>query len=156
MRKIIKFFCLPFSQEWLLVKTALLLSAIRIALWVFPYPSVRPLLERGSVRSNKLSKTSANAESIAWAVSQVGSVVPGGKHCLSQALALRVLLARRGIPVDVSFGVTRGADSIVMAHAWVEHNGKVLIGGSNLDRFIRLAGPEESRSDSSSTPNRLA
>ena len=127
MRKISKFFCLPFSEEWLVVKAALLLSAIRIALWVFPYPSVRPLLERGCVRSPRLLRTSANTESIAWAISQVGSVVPGGKHCLSQALALHMLLARRGIPVDVSFGVRRGADSIVMAHAWVEYDGEILI-----------------------------
>lgn len=143
-------------MQWLLVKAALLLSAIRVALWLFPYRSVRPLLDRACNPSSRLSVTRPKIEEAALAVSRAGTLVPGGKHCLSQALAVRVLLSRRGVPVDVRFGVRRGADSAVMAHAWVEHNGRVLIGGSNLDRFVRLAGPEEAQIATAPRSKRLA
>ncbi len=145
MRRIHRFLDLPVCAQWLLVKAALLLSAIRISLWVFPYSFLRPLLGRACKRSPRLSATITTPEDIALAVSRVGAVVPGGEHCLSQALALRILLNRRGIPIAVSFGVRRGANSGVMAHAWVEYNGSVLIGGTNLERFVRLAGPEKAQ-----------
>ncbi|MBK8335806.1 MAG: lasso peptide biosynthesis B2 protein [Sterolibacteriaceae bacterium] len=155
MRKISKFLRLRFSKRWLLLKAAMLLSTVRISLWLFGYQSVRPLVERGCALSPRLFDTAATAEEMAWAVAQVGSVVPGGRHCLSQALALRVFLARRGVQVDVSFGVRRGPDSLVIAHAWIEHDGRILIGGTNLDSFVRLTSPHESRVDLGSASNRV-
>jgi Transglutaminase-like superfamily len=45
---------------------------------------------------------------------------PGRSKCLEQAIAAFVLLRRRGIPVDVRFGVQPYP---FFAHAWVELNG---------------------------------
>lgn len=131
----------------------MLLSTVRIALWLFTYRSVLPVVERCRACSPRLLDTSATPDKLAWAIAQVGSFVPGGRHCLSQALTLRIFLSRRGVPVNVSFGVRRDPDLLVMAHAWVEHDGRVLIGGINLDSFVRLTGPETDRVDSGTASN---
>lgn len=52
----------------------------------------------------------------------------GARRCLVEALAARELLALRGISSTVRFGVTR-AGAALTAHAWLEHEGTVVVGG---------------------------
>ena len=144
MARVVKFLRLTADRRWLLCKVTALLSAIRLSLWLLPYPPVRALLDRISQRSPRLEQDPAPAEQLAWATTVAGRIVPGGGHCLSQALALRTFLARRGYPVQICFGVRETGGVPFTAHAWVEHDGRVLIGGGNLERFRRLLAPSES------------
>ena len=76
---------------------------------------------------------------IAAVVSLAGRRSPWPTSCLRQALALWVLLANRGIASEVRVGVESTAGSGFAAHAWVEHNDRVLIGGEHArDRYITL------------------
>ncbi len=43
--------------------------------------------------------------------------------CLRQALALKWLLGRQGVPTEVRFGVRKEADQL-LAHAWLEYEGQ--------------------------------
>ena len=66
--------------------------------------------------------------------------------CLTQALATQVLLARRGQLSTLRIGVIKGADGELKAHAWVENNGKVIIGSRrNLRSYTVLNRLEEVR-----------
>jgi hypothetical protein len=141
MARVVKFLRLNAEQRWLLCKVTMLLAAIRVSLWVLPYPAVRPLLDRLSQRSPGLTATPA--EQLAWATTVAGRFVPGGHHCLSQALTLRMFMARRGYAAHICYGVREVEGAPFMAHAWVEHNGTVLIGGGNLERFRRLLAPSD-------------
>lgn len=136
MEKLRKFVRLPLDQQWLLCKAAALLTAVRLLLFALPYPSVRPLLSRACRRAG--IESSFAPEKYAWSVTAASAIVPGGKHCLSQALTLHILLVRRGFASTICYGVQRHAASPLLAHAWVEYGGKVLIGGDNLDAFVRL------------------
>jgi hypothetical protein len=53
-------------------------------------------------------------------------------------MTLRALLAREGIYSDLAIGVARGDKSGIAAHAWLEIDGTVIIGGEECDRFTRL------------------
>jgi len=50
---------------------------------------------------------------------------PYAATCLRQSLALSWLLRRRGLPAEVRVGVGKN-DGRVLAHAWVELEGKVI------------------------------
>ena len=65
-------------------------------------------------------------ERLAWAVTAASRRVPAAT-CLTQALALHLLCRRRGWPTQLQIGVAR-SDGAFRAHAWVEHDGKILIG----------------------------
>jgi hypothetical protein len=145
MDRLRKFGCLPPEQRWLLVKATVLLASVRLALWLLPFGAVRPLLDRASRRSPRLAQHPPPANLFAWATRAAGRIVPHGGHCLSQAFALRTFLARRGYPARICYGVQRISNQPFMAHAWVEHDGTVLIGGDNLDPFTRLEPPADSR-----------
>jgi hypothetical protein len=80
---------------------------------------------------------------LVWAVSTAGRFVPGASHCLTQALVGHVLLTRRDYASTVCFGVVPKSEAGFMAHAWIEHNGGVVIGGGHLDRYVRLVSPAD-------------
>jgi len=56
--------------------------------------------------------------------------LPGRSTCLHLAVALRLLLAERGIVSELRFGV-RNERGTFTAHAWLECAGRVLIGGTD-------------------------
>jgi hypothetical protein len=77
-------------------------------------------------------------ERIAWAVRVARRYVPAAT-CLSQALAVRTLFRRQGYPAQLRIGVTKGERGQLEAHAWVESEGKIVIGGSqDLARYTPL------------------
>ena len=54
-----------------------------------------------------------------------------------------LLLARRGFPASLHIGVAKqGQEKQLEAHAWVESEGKVLIGGSEPGRYTSLLALE--------------
>jgi hypothetical protein len=68
-------------------------------------------------------------EQVVRAVARASRFVPGAT-CLTQAIATRRLLARRGIRSALRIGVARdAAGGAVRAHAGGERNGEVVIGG---------------------------
>jgi hypothetical protein len=65
---------------------------------------------------------------IAWAISVASRYIPASK-CLVHAIAGRSLLAHYGIPSEIRIGVAKDSKNWLSAHAWVEVEGKTLIGG---------------------------
>jgi hypothetical protein len=60
----------------------------------------------------------------------VGHRLLPNRPCLTQALVLQFLLLRGGDDTPkLKIGVTKGQQNELLAHAWVERDGEVLIGG---------------------------
>jgi hypothetical protein len=68
---------------------------------------------------------------VTWAVRAAGRRLFPARPCLPQALAARFLLSCLGVPTELRIGVQRSEEDDLCAHAWLEHNGKILIGGSD-------------------------
>jgi len=61
------------------------------------------------------------------------------RPCLTQALAARYLLSRGGVPTVLQIGVARDGSEL-QAHAWLEREGVVIIGGEQSPaRYQRLS-----------------
>lgn len=143
MGKLHKFFGLPPEERKLLLTAALLVGLVRVGIWLLPFRTVRRLLGRlrcpaaASRLSDELS-----SERIAWAVDVAGKRIPGGGNCLVQALATLVLLDRRGRPARLRVGVAKDGQGSLEAHAWVESDGRVVIGDTNVSRFVAFPALE--------------
>jgi hypothetical protein len=131
---------LPAAERWLLVKAALLLAAIRLGLGLLPFHTLRRLVaEVAEAPTGWLQEADrSSADRIVWAVEAAGRHLPGAGTCLTQALAAQVLLARRGHPGLLHIGVVKGEEGKLEAHAWLESRGRIVIGGSELERFTPL------------------
>jgi len=58
--------------------------------------------------------------------------------CLTQALAAHLLLCRRGLTPQLHIGVAKDQRDRLIAHAWVESEGRIVVGGTDLQRYTPL------------------
>ena len=136
MERLHKFRCLPSRYKHLLVKSIVLLGLVRVGLWLLPFQALRHLLAH-MTRAHAASPggDQASMQQVVWAVTVASQYVPAAT-CLTQALATQVLLSRRGHPASLRIGVARSEAGKFQAHAWVECQGKIVIGGAQaLSRF---------------------
>ena len=140
MRRIGKLVRLPAADRRLLASAAALLAGFRLGLWLLPFDVVQRAagrLERGRRESSHPAE--ASAQRVAWAVDVASRFIPASHNCLNRALAAKVLLARRGLPVHLRFGVRRAPGGELRAHAWIEGAQGVLVGDlRDLPRYTPL------------------
>ena len=138
MKRLRRFFSLTAGDRRLLAWAAFLIGAIRIGVWLIPFQNLRRMLALKTYSPGGQRANSHNcSDRIAWAVRTASRYVPKAT-CLVQALAAQVLLRREGYPASFCLGIVRSKEGNVQAHAWVESEGKVIIGGSEVEMYTRL------------------
>ncbi len=131
---------LPAAKRWLLIEAALLLEVVKLGMMLLPFTTLRRLLGRAAgVLIEPRRADHPSADEVVWAVEVASQYTPGAKTCLARALAVQVLLVRRGQPALLRIGVLKTEQEQFRAHAWVETEGKVVIGGSETGRYAPLA-----------------
>ena len=75
---------------------------------------------------------------VLWAVRTGRFLVPMGSTCLTEGLTAHLLLARHGCPSDLLFGVARPDGTALTAHAWVEREGRIVIGDTTTAAYAPL------------------
>lgn len=137
MRQLRKFRNLTSSDRQLLLNAVFLLGAIRLGLWLLPFPTLRRLLAK--MTQNPKAQTQISLSKVVWAVAAASRYTPGGVKCLARALATQILLIQRGHQAQLRVGVAKGAGGNLEAHAWIESQGKIVVGGiKNLGRYTPL------------------
>lgn len=100
---------------------------------------VRLLSPLQRVHPNAVKESHDDVDRIVWAAGAAGRLLLGARPCLPLAMATQWLLRRHGVATDLRIGVMRDQSRQLEAHAWVELNGRILIGQMpSLDRFERL------------------
>jgi len=141
MKLLIKWSRLPPAERRLVIFLLPMLLTIHLGLKIFPVRVIAQFLERAAApfptsrRSPPLSR-----ERLAWAVRVVAGRILVDGSCLAQALAARLLLRRYGYPASLHIGVAKPEGGRLKAHAWVESEGQVVIGGpeTELDGYAPL------------------
>jgi hypothetical protein len=142
MKHLWKLFVLEGSERRFLLRTLLLLWAARLGLWVLPLAALRRALKKLTPSEPIGPESSAKLEKIVWAITRASHYVPAAT-CLTQALAAQILLAQHGEPAVLQIGVAKSDTGKLVAHAWVESRGRIVIGDSReLVRYTRLPSLE--------------
>lgn len=155
------------AERFLLIQAVALVAAVRVTLWVMPsrwivravqrlvggetpsavrHPpsAVRrpPSDERTPAERARAEGGGRTADGVVWAVSAASRRIPDAT-CLTQAVAALLLLRRAGHDARFVVGVARGGSGALEAHAWLERDGKVIIGRTPqmFVRFPDLARP---------------
>jgi hypothetical protein len=136
---IARLFRLSIAELLVLVKVAVVVVGVRAALWIQPYDRVR----RHLMRERSLSKVDVPAARIVQFVSGVSRRLPGA-NCLTSALAAETLLRWHGFDASLRIGVSKNSSQNLVAHAWVESGGMVVIGGEEVAGLtpLRPAGAQ--------------
>jgi len=122
---------LSHAQRRELFRAAIVLTFVRLALWLLPFRALRTLMPRLAVATSPRKALSGNESEaiacVAWAIGIAARVVPAAT-CLVQAMATQYLLGRHGVESTLRFGVTRAAGEF-RAHAWITCRDRVVVGG---------------------------
>ena len=137
------------SEHRLLMGTVPLVLAVRLALWALPSRVIVRRVQRASARVAEAGRRGHSADSIAWAVDAAARRIPRAS-CLTQAVAAQYLLLRNGHESELRVGVARGAEGF-RAHAWIEHGGRILVGGAKSAVFTPLPGFSDTRARAAAT-----
>jgi hypothetical protein len=133
----------------LIVEAVAWLLLARLALIFVSFPRlarrlgtfVPPSDTRALQTRDKASQEQAQfAEEIGWAVTRAARYVPFKAACLPQAVAARITLRRRGVASVLHFGVGKGQDKPLDAHAWLDAAGVEVTGYPVAKNFAEIGG----------------
>lgn len=125
-----RFVGLPPSERRLALRALAVVTWIRVRLTVSSFPTVDRMTRARPVRDTVGRHSAAR---IGSAVTGVSRYVPGAS-CLTQALAARLLLAAEGHQSTLRIGMAR-IDGRLQAHAWLESDGTIVVGGAGHRQF---------------------
>lgn len=140
MRQVKKFLRLSPADRWLLVKSIFWLGVVVLGLRAVSFQTLRRILAKVAqwpARQDQAGQP--GAERLVRAVRAASRYVPAAT-CLSQALVTHLFLTRQGYPVRLYIGVAKDEAGQLQAHAWLESQGRIIIGAlEGLSRFIPLS-----------------
>ena len=140
MRLLFKYFRLSAEVRRTIHQVGLLLILTRLGLVLLPYRVVRGWFDRWG--SHVVREGSPEYEKLlTWAGSGLGRYMLGDKPCLTQALVVQGLLRRAGRDVEMKIGVARSKNGPIQAHAWLEREGRVILGGRRASRKYATLAP---------------
>ncbi len=129
MEKLRKLVGLKGTDRYLLLRTFLLLGSIRLGLWMLSFQTLQKLLARVSQPETSTVKLEPlPIGKIIWAVNLSSRYMPGQVKCLARALTTQVLMKQSNYTAELRIGVAKGESGKLEAHAWIEHQGRVVIG----------------------------
>lgn len=128
MRRLYRFFLLPYQEKKLLTRALFLIVIVRIGLWLVPFR----LLERWLTLADapnigEKDPDWVTVKSVVRSVRSCSLYVPYAT-CLTQALATRVLLRMDGQNSSLKIGVEKDRNEKFGAHAWIEVDGRIVMG----------------------------
>ncbi len=126
----LKFWRLPRREKFLLAEAAVFVVASRVALWC--------RRKENSWRRLGIPMWTVggmDAGRVAWAVGVTAARIPEAS-CLTQAMAGREMLERRGVASEIRLGVAVAGG--FRAHAWLVVDGRALLGGTRNGEFREL------------------
>lgn len=136
MKHLFKFINLNSTEKVLLCQSLIILLLIRLGLFLFTFAQLKHIIEQIPLVIFPRQKLSIlSREKIAWAVTIVSNFPPPAK-CLARALTTQLLLGVSGYQSHLLIGVAKNPQGDLDSHAWVESDGKIIIGNSpHLSRY---------------------
>ena len=123
-------------ERLLLAEASATMPCVHAIQQLMPFKRWRTLLERGdAVAPDGVDRPSI--EQIVWSVRIASRYVPGEYKCLPNAYTAHLMLHRYGYPSQIHVGVARDPQGKVEAHAWVECEGRTVVGElDDMHRFV--------------------
>lgn len=140
MKQLRKFLALSVQCRILLGKALILIGLIRVGLWMIPFRRFNPLIQGVITRTRRQEPSNIiSVSDVIWAIETASYYFPGKPKCLARALTTQVLLNHYGHTCELRIGVAKTETEGFVAHAWIERDGQVLIGGDyNLSSLTLL------------------
>jgi|JXWS01.1.fsa_nt_gb hypothetical protein len=127
-----------YRRALLVLQASVVLVWIQILIRVVSYRRVYAMAKILPTSANvPTSEFKTDFQAIQWGIHTADEMTYGHASCLERAIAAEQLLTHCGLNATLQIGIERtGAE--ISAHAWTESNGKIVIGGGDLDSYATL------------------
>lgn len=143
MDKLARFLRLSWSDQILLCQAAFRMSLVSLAVRLLPFSWWRSRLDPGPL-SRSSGSGDDQASRIVWAVEVAARHVPG-VTCLVQSVVGLEMLRQAGYQAEIQVGINGTPEQPLRAHAWVESEGRILLGGErSASQYIPLSSSARS------------
>lgn len=142
------FLQLPLAKKKLIIEATGLIIITRLGLYLTSVQKLQSFYQRFSNIDNSQNPGKCSSEAdIAWSINSIGQKLFKDDTCLVIAIAGQALLNYHGIPARLQLGCLLAEDKSIFAHAWVECEGEVVIGGTKreVSRYTPLTDIREVR-----------
>lgn len=129
MKNLHRFFRLSASEKKFLFEVFLTVAFVRLALWILPFNAFKKNLQK-ILKNSESAKTDWQIIEKTCRMVRISSNFVPYASCLTQALSAFWLMKRLGQCAELKFGVSKERDSRIIAHAWLEIEGKIVLGKS--------------------------
>jgi hypothetical protein len=126
------------GQAFVCLYGLLIVLTVRVAFTMVPYSRFCTWMECAQRRQLPLRVGAISPVNILAAVDFGARLVPGST-CLVKCHAARLLYSWSGTDSILHFGVARSATSQIIAHAWLEVGGGIVLGEADDRHFTELA-----------------
>jgi hypothetical protein len=127
---------LTLADWWLLGAVTVAQLATGAALRVMPLLAWR--LRAAQWRSLAQLVVRGSNQRIAWAIEATGRRLGRASTCLIRALVAELVMGTNDGPMTLTIGVRKTTGGAIHAHAWLAHEGRVLIGATS-DEYLPMA-----------------
>lgn len=138
MTRLRNFYRLSRTEKSLWLKAACLVVVLRMTLALLPLKILRDTIawrwRKGSIVPGPGAPT---LRQIIWAAQSAARFVPGAT-CLVQSLSVLRLAISAGYRVRLKIGTAKEIDGTLKAHAWVEHQGQIVLGAAEENLYTPL------------------
>lgn len=141
MHKLQRFARLPLADQLWLIRAAIVVLLVWVALRILSFQAVHNVLSRvgDSADLERREPDTQKVARIIRAVDIASNFLLSQRPCLTKALVAQALLRREAYTTTLRIGVRRTGDNQLNAHAWLERDGEIIIGQlPNLQAFTPL------------------
>ena len=143
MTKIFRFLGWPYPKKKLLLQVFFLVARIRICLWLIPSKTLNGYISTSELPQKDQTSDWDMVHELVDYVRFCSRFVPYAT-CLTQALATRSMLRRMGQNCLMKIGIDKNQNQKFLAHAWIEVDGKIIIGNvRDLRRYSIMSHNKE-------------
>jgi hypothetical protein len=135
-RKLATLFSMRRADLLLICEAVLTLALARLIVLTVPFRFIAPWLARVPATG---ACDEALVKRVRMAVTVAARNVPWNAVCLPQAMAAKAMLARRGCGTSFHLGAGFDKSGKLIAHAWLEAGGKVVVGAAGIAEVAPLA-----------------
>ncbi len=135
------FFRLKNRMKWMFFKAYILCGYYRFVILFVPFNKLAKKMGAiGTETSSDFDETHLPyIRSVRRSVIYASKNTPWESLCMVQALAAQRMLNAKKIDSTIYFGLAKNEMNEPIAHAWLKHGGKIVVGEKGMNRFSVVA-----------------
>jgi hypothetical protein len=130
-----RFLRLGFRDKFLLAEALVMLAFASLMIRLLPFRRIVDVAQAPIDPSQR----AVDVQRLGRAVESWRRRVPWRALCIQSALALHMLLRRRGVGSTLHYGISKPAKGPLTAHVWLSVDGVTIMGGEAADAHVPVA-----------------